>query len=109
MVLAHPTWMRLFGGDASVLGRTLTIDREAHTVIGVLSRHFESPSGTPDFYLPLDHRRNAALRATVIQTVGRLPAGGTIEQAESALATALAEAEREIPDHACQELRSHFV
>jgi putative ABC transport system permease protein len=105
VVLAHSTWMRLFGGDASVLGRTLTIDREAHTVIGVLSRHFESPSGTPDFYLPLDHRRNDALRATVIQTVGRLPAGGTIEQAESALATALAEAEREVPDL----LRGHTV
>jgi putative ABC transport system permease protein len=105
VVLAHSTWMRLFGGDASVVGRTLTIDRATHTVIGVLGRDFESPSGTPEFYLPLDHRRNDALRATVIQTVGRLRATGTIEQAEAALAAALAEAQREIPDL----LRGHAV
>ena len=105
VVLSHPLWLRLYGGDPSAIGRALTIDRQAHTVIGVLSRRFEPDSGTPEFYLPLDHRGHDALRATVIQTVGRLPREDSTTQAESTLAAVLADAEREVPDL----LRGHTV
>jgi putative ABC transport system permease protein len=98
VVLGHPLWIRLFGGDPAAIGKALTIDRQAHTVIGVLSRHFEPESGTPELYLPFDHRRHNALRATVIQTLGRLPPGGTLAQAETTLAAVFANAEREVPD-----------
>ena len=36
MVLTHDFWMREFSGDRSVVGRTLTIDGQPVTVVGVL-------------------------------------------------------------------------
>ena len=41
MVLSHAAWLRQFGGDTSVIGRTLTINGEPVTVIGVMPRGFE--------------------------------------------------------------------
>ncbi len=37
-VLTYPYWMRHFGGQPSAVGRTLTIDGESTTVVGVLER-----------------------------------------------------------------------
>ena len=61
-VLSHETWNSAFGGDAGVLGKTITI-REAHAVnpyvvIGVLPTGFEfadygpDPNPTPDIWVP---------------------------------------------------------
>jgi putative ABC transport system permease protein len=41
VVLSHTLWQTQFGGDPTLVGRTITLDGEAHTVIGVL------PKGTP--------------------------------------------------------------
>jgi predicted permease len=38
VVLTHAYWQRRFGGDRSVVGRSLAIDGEAHTIVGVLQR-----------------------------------------------------------------------
>ena len=48
VVLTHGFWERRFGGDAGILGRSLTLDGQPYTVIGVLS---------PDFELGLERRR----------------------------------------------------
>jgi len=37
-VLTYRFWTQRFGGDPSVIGRGLTIDGEAHTIVGVLER-----------------------------------------------------------------------
>lgn len=36
VVLTHGFWQTRFGGDPAVLGRTVTLDQEAHTIVGVL-------------------------------------------------------------------------
>ncbi|MGH9158567.1 MAG: ABC transporter permease [Vicinamibacteraceae bacterium] len=38
VVLTHAYWTRRFGGDGSVLGRTLTMDGVGYTIVGVLQR-----------------------------------------------------------------------
>jgi putative ABC transport system permease protein len=37
-VLTHAYWMRRFGGDQAVVGRTLTIDGASHSIVGVLQQ-----------------------------------------------------------------------
>jgi len=37
-VLTEGYWSRRFGGDRSVLGRTLTVDGESYTIVGVLQK-----------------------------------------------------------------------
>ena len=36
VVISHALWQRLFGGDRGVLGRALTLNGRAHTIIGVM-------------------------------------------------------------------------
>jgi predicted permease len=46
-ILSYDLWQRRYGGDAGIVGRTITGDGQRSTVVGVLP---------PDFRLPLDFR-----------------------------------------------------
>ena len=63
-VLSDAVWRRRFGGDPHILGRTLTLNAEPYTVIGVAAAGFAFPRGpempgdfqfaaTPDLWVPL--------------------------------------------------------
>lgn len=54
VVLSHGFWMREFGGDRSIVGKTITLDGQSSTVIGVLEeRPFVYPQVSPDIIQPL--------------------------------------------------------
>ena len=42
-VLGHATWLRRFGGDPGVVGRSLVLNGEPYQVIGVLAAGFDLP------------------------------------------------------------------
>ena len=42
-VASHSLWRRSFGGDPSVIGRTVTLNQEQYTVIGIMPPDFELP------------------------------------------------------------------
>lgn len=52
-VLSYGLWQRMFGGDRAIVGRTITIDREAHEVIGVLQEGFRPTSVKSDLWTPI--------------------------------------------------------
>ena len=49
-VLNHRTWMRAFGGDPNMVGRSITLDGVPRTVIGIMPPRFEWHVG--DFWIP---------------------------------------------------------
>ena len=42
-VLSHGTWLRRYGGDPSVVGRTLTLNGQPYEIVGVLAASFSLP------------------------------------------------------------------
>src|SRR5688572_21533882 len=63
MVLSYGTWMRVFGGDASVIGTTLRSERAAYTVVGIAPRTFPGTveQDVVDFWTPLEHYEPAPM------------------------------------------------
>ena len=52
VVLSYAAWRRTFGLDASVLGRTIELNRTPYRVIGVMGPEFRWPANT-DVWVPL--------------------------------------------------------
>ena len=43
-ILSHGVWQRNFGGDPSIIGRTINLDGKSYSVIGVMPRTVDLPS-----------------------------------------------------------------
>ena len=50
-VLNYGTWVRRFGGDPNVVGKTMTLDGTATEIVGVMPRDFDVPRGA-EFWVP---------------------------------------------------------
>jgi putative ABC transport system permease protein len=98
VVLGHGLWTRMFGADPAILGGAIQIDRRPHTVIGVAGARFEPAFTQTELWTPLALGATSALRATVVQTIGRLRAGATPASATADLQPVLASARQELPD-----------
>ena len=83
-ILSDGFWRRRFGEDASVLNRTITLNDQTFTIVGVLPPLPESLSS--DVWLPIDlvgHLR--AVGRHNLYVVGRLKPGVSVEQAGAQL------------------------
>jgi putative ABC transport system permease protein len=101
-LLGYGFWQRRFGGDPSVLGRTLILNARPVTVIGVLPDGFafDLPvkfgwTGTQDVWVPFQFGPDArSFGGRYLQVVGRLTSRATVQQAQdrmSALAVQFAQ------------------
>ena len=91
VVLTHRMWTRRFAADPQVIGRTLRINGENATVIGVLPASFEAPLvwGPCDIVRPLTQQTTFPADRTNswMGIVGRLKPGVSLAQAHSELRT----------------------
>jgi predicted permease len=53
VVLSHGLWQRRFAGDPSIVGRTIRIYGETHTVIGVAPPEYATTRFAPQLWMPL--------------------------------------------------------
>jgi len=89
VLLTYGHWQRRFGGDTSIVGRTLTINSTPHTVIGVMPDAFRFQRD-PELILPQRFERSAQfLGGFGFQGIARLKSGVTIEQANTDVARML--------------------
>ena len=90
-MLAYDLWQRRFGGDASILGRTISLNGVSVAVIGVLPPGFTGMSGRSQLWLPatmaprLSYADYLTTNQNFISVVGRLRDGVTLETARAQL------------------------
>ena len=85
VVLSYGVWARRFGSDSSIIGRAITLDGAAKTVIGVLPPAFRLYTRDVDAWTPLvleqvpkhENRANHVLRVAA-----RLRPGVSVEDAQ---------------------------
>jgi putative ABC transport system permease protein len=89
VVLAESFWIRRFGGDRALIGRSIRLNGEEYTVVGVLPSGFVTPIREVEFVLPFapdqDARRGARNSVNFIHGVGRLADRTSPAQAASDL------------------------
>jgi putative ABC transport system permease protein len=102
VVVSDELWRERYASSPSVVGQSLVIDGEAHTIVGVAPRAFAFPDPRVRVWLPYIIPRTAtqATGTVVFTALGRLKAGVTPAQAE-AEGTAAAQS---APPHRLTEL-----
>jgi predicted permease len=84
VVLSHTLWQNQFGGDAAIVGRTIELDRESYTVVGVLPKGTALERGGTRFWRPLAFKpENMTRDFHWFWAVARLKEGVTLEQARA--------------------------
>jgi len=84
VVLTHALWQRRFGGSPSVMGRSLSLNGAAFTVVGVMPATFAFPDGNAvDVYSPLVFTADelTGRRSHTLSVIGRLKPDVTVEMA----------------------------
>jgi predicted permease len=109
VIISDEFWKKHFGADPNVIGRTITLDRRPHTVIGVMPAGFQFPiqNDPIDFYVTIaadatnpdgSKPQTESRGSHSLQAVARLKPGATVAQANSDLSTIAEALAKQYPD-----------
>jgi predicted permease len=98
-VLTYGFWQRFFGGRSDAINKTLNLDNEAYTVIGVMPPSFNF-SSRAELYTPLaiDSKPLQKRGTHSYMAIGRMKPGVTVEEAQADLTTIAKHLETQFPD-----------
>jgi putative ABC transport system permease protein len=101
-VLGHAFWRRRFGADPTIVGRTVTVNMQPTTIVGVLDdryRHLESNAEREaDVFLPFGWNADEPNRsARFIRAVARLRPGERLEHGRAELTAIAIRLEQQYP------------
>jgi len=97
-MIGEGLWKRRFGGDPSIVGRTLTLSGVDYTVVGVAPASLALLSNG-DIWIPLPIQPEREIRLNhVILVTGRLRPGVTLEQAQAEMDAVAARVSQQYPD-----------
>jgi len=83
-VLGDRLWRNRLGGDPQVIGRTILLNNQPYTVVGIMPKSFES-NPPMDVWLPLQADPASTNQGHYLAAAARLKPDVTIEQARGAL------------------------
>jgi putative ABC transport system permease protein len=99
VVIGDGLWQRRFGADPGIVGRTIQLDGDPYTVVGVAAKNFSFPEGA-EIWAPLaftpelaaDHAQH------YLTVIGDLRPGATLEETQAGLALAYERIRQRYPD-----------
>ncbi|HTK52010.1 MAG TPA: ABC transporter permease [Gemmatimonadaceae bacterium] len=80
VILSHALWRQRFGGDPSIIGRTIAVDGTTHEIVGVMPAGFAFPTPAVSLWVPMRVDRND-LGGFNTPGIARLRHGVTPDQA----------------------------
>jgi predicted permease len=102
VIISHDLWERRFGSNHSLIGRTIRLNRENYTVIGVMPSRFRLLGFTRQLWTPLvltaANQTEPARKDRSLHLFARLKPGVTLEQARAELVTLARRAEENFPE-----------
>ena len=105
-VLSHGFWQRRFGSDQSVIGTSITLNRQRFTVLGVAARDFRGAEMTvPDVWIPVtmqpavmpESKFLELANCSWLSVVGRLKDDVSIQQLQAEMQLVAARMDQEYP------------
>src|ERR1044072_395584 len=86
-VLTYGFWQRRFGGDPGIVGKSLTLNGDSFTGIGVLPANFQFALRPADLFVPYQPTQNRLARRCMHATnlIGRLKADKSVSDAQAEL------------------------
>ena len=107
VVLSYEFWQSHFAGDPNILGRAVTLDNQAYSVIGVMPDGFQFPiqKDRVELWISIAHDLQGNLGmatqrgASYLQVIGRLKPGIQIPQAQLDVLSIQQGLNRQYPDN----------
>src|SRR5436190_1055848 len=97
VVLSHGLWIRRYGGDPGILGRTINLGGVSMDVIGVMPQGFAFPDPRVDAWTPQQITRSLGFGIWLYGAVARLRDGVTVADARTEMNTLIADITRAFP------------
>jgi putative ABC transport system permease protein len=98
VILSQGAWTRLFGADKDILDKSIQLNGESYTVIGVMPKDFQYPDSA-DMWTPLAIDLSKVGRGThFLSVIGRLKASVPVAAAQSEMDSIASHLEQQYPD-----------
>ena len=106
ILISHSLWQRRFGGDPGVIGKTIELDSQPQTIVGVMPPDFQLTltegalaSGRAELWAPLVFTEaQRTPRGRSLTVIGRLAPSATVESASAEMRAIAARLEQRFPD-----------
>jgi len=110
VIIGYGLWQRRFGADPKLVGKTISLDNQSYTVVGIMPSGFRFPGGAnlipglsfsprTEMWMPLDLTREENNDRTTfnLAVIGRLKPGIKLAQARAEMDTVARRMERQYP------------
>jgi len=105
-IISYDAWLEFFSGEPRALGRTLRVDGDQVTVIGVMGRDFRHPGASEErpvqLWMPMSVAEGTPLDrrgARVLTALGRIRDGSSLSDTRAQLGGVARELQRSHPEY----------
>jgi len=112
LVIGHALWLKRFGSDAGIVGKTIAIDGEGYTVIGVAPEGFQFPragempsftgvTNQTELWRPMPFGKDLVTKSRAnhqLSVIARLKPGVTRERAQVEMSSLASRLEQAYPE-----------
>jgi putative ABC transport system permease protein len=100
VILSNRLWHRRFAADKLIVGKTLSLNGEPYTVVGVMPQRFEFPTREDELWVPIAFDSEEAGRrgSHYLEVIGRTRPGVELEQAQAEMNSIGARLQQQYPN-----------